>query len=81
MKITGRDKITMDDGKDYYVNRGIIGLDPNLSITEGYDGGFSNFDADPDYGNMPDQHRREIAAYMISLWTLVLNGEPEKKEL
>jgi hypothetical protein len=64
-----RDTITMSDGTEYYANNGIIGLCPRLGLSEGYDGGFPY--------DMPDKHRREIAEYMVALWTRVLNGEPE----
>jgi hypothetical protein len=66
------DDVILDDGTIYYANNGIIGIDPRLSITEGYDGGFSY--------SLTKAHRREIAEYMISLWTRVRDGEPEKRE-
>lgn len=75
MKVDG-DMLVMDDGTPYYANGGIVGLDPWLDITEGYDGGISNFDANPDTGDLPEAHRKEIAAYMIQLWQRVLTGEP-----
>lgn len=71
MRLEG-DDVIMDDGRRYYANRGIIGLNQSLTIFEGYDGGF-------DY-DMPEKHRREIAEYMIALWTRVRDGESEKSE-
>lgn len=66
MKIEG-DYLVLSDGKKYYANNGIVGLSPELELSEGYDGGFTS--------EMPDAHRREIAEYMIAQWTRVLNGE------
>ena len=63
----------MDDGTKYYANGGIIGLGPDLCISEGYDGGIDN-----SWSPIPPAHRKEIAAYMIEQWTRVLNGEQAK---
>ena len=69
---TDGDSLKMEDGTEYYANRGIIGLDQNLGLSEGCDGCFPS--------DMPEAHRIEIAAYMVALWTRVLNGEPEVRE-
>ena len=71
MHIIG-DLLIMADGRTYSANRGIIGLGPDLELSEGYDGGF-------DY-DMLDVHRVEIAEYMIALWTRVKNGEKPPEE-
>ena len=73
MKID-RDELTMDDGTTYYANRGIVGLDYTLTLFGGYDQGIST----EDFEAVPPHHRREIAEYMIALWTRVRDGEQEK---
>lgn len=53
-------------GRTAYCNAGIIGIDPDLELSEGYDGGFS---IDPyNTGPITPDERREMAEYMIDLW-------------
>ena len=67
MKIDG-DNIIFTSGKSISCNCGIIGIGPNLDVSEGYDGGFT----EPDNEFCPDFSEAdavELADYAISLWT------------
>jgi hypothetical protein len=59
------DEVVMDDGTIYYFNCGIIGTSPVGFIFGGYD---SEVTVNP-------EHKRELAKYMVDLWTKVLNSE------
>lgn len=59
------DELVMEDGTRYYANNGIVGIDGELRMFEGYDGGL---------GDVTDAHRREIAVHMIERWTRVRDG-------
>jgi hypothetical protein len=61
-------KLVMADGTEYYANGGIVGLNDDLEISEGYDGGFYCYREDSDDGALPLAHRLELADYMIALW-------------
>lgn len=69
-----RSKIVMADGTEYYANMGIIGLNEDgFVLTHGYDGGLhGNYEVND--GEIPSEHRREIAEYMIALWTRYLDS-------
>ena len=56
------DNYKLSTGKELSANRGIIGIDPLLNISEGYDDGI-----DDDY-LLTKEEKIELAEYMISLW-------------
>lgn len=49
-------------GKKLAANRGIIGINQSLQVTEGYDG-------DCGFNELMPVERYELAEYMIGLWT------------
>lgn len=54
----------LESGKEILVNRGIIGISPELEVFEGYDG-----DIDPNgIVELDGEDRKEIALYVIALW-------------
>jgi hypothetical protein len=65
MKIDGN-YVTFSSGKVLSANQGIIGIDPDLDVSEGYDGGFDIADTYRETLTKPE--RRELADYMIALW-------------
>lgn len=76
------DKITMEDGTEYYVNRGIIGLgcpdEDEWHIYEGYDGDLwyrYSWATEEEYEDwrMPMEHALEIASHMINRWQAFKN--------
>lgn len=61
--------LVMDDGTSYYAFDGRIGLREDLEVSYGADGMVGEFDYDLGATKFPPAHRREIADYMIALWT------------
>lgn len=61
------DRYKLSSGKEFYANHGIIGIAPDLEISEGYDGGLS--------WQFTKEDKREIAEYMIKLWERFLHEE------
>lgn len=61
MKIEG-DELIFSTGKKVYANNGIIGISPDLGITEGYDGGIETEELTPD-------EKAELADYAVAQWT------------
>ncbi len=80
IKIDG-DKIIFPSGKVAYANNGIIGLSPELEISQGYDGGlryeriFRPGVEFPDDDISPDD-LRELARFMIVQWQRFLLSIP-----
>jgi len=66
MQIDG-DSIILSTGKVINANRGIVGINPDLDISEGYDGTLDEEDL-PDDERLTDDERLELANYVISLW-------------
>lgn len=67
--------LVMDDGTRYYAHGSIIGLAEDMQVTYGYDGvlhfdGYYYDDEPP----VKEAHRKEIADYMIALWTKYREG-------
>ncbi len=67
------DFIIFSSGRTAYANRGIIGLDPELKVSEGYDGGLdwppSQWRKEhPSPRHLTVDDMRELADYMINLW-------------
>lgn len=69
MKIE-RDTVTFEStGFILHANNGIIGINPSLEISEGYDGGFSKGEDDEfNVISFTKEERAELADYMIGLW-------------
>jgi len=69
MKII-KDRCIFSTGTELQANCGVIGIGPDLEITEGWDGGFYNpsvyFDEE-DYPLTPVE-RIELAEFMIAKW-------------
>ena len=58
------DTMVLSSGRSVYANCGIVGIDPDGNVSEGYDGGLA-----PDgEGDFTEDERRELAAYMVSRW-------------
>lgn len=78
----------LSTGKEFYANRSILGLSPELGeyrnrlyITEGYDGGVAEDRAPSEYSENPpftSEERHEIAEYMAALWRQWAEQPPEK---
>lgn len=66
MKIVD-DKLVLSSGREVYCFSGMIGIDEELDIGYGSDGGL----LPDDYADQPwtIQERAELADYMIELWT------------
>lgn len=64
------DTVTFSTGRTAYAHRGIIGLNDELVVSEGYDGGFWNRD-DRLWAKdgLTKEEEIELADYMIALWT------------
>jgi hypothetical protein len=76
MKIE-KDTITFSSGRTAYANRGIVGINPNLSVHEGYDGSIpwpvpewwgTEHPEWIDQNTLTSKDMVELADYMIDLW-------------
>ena len=71
MKIEG-DYLIFSKRRSFYANGGIVGLDPDLEITYGYDRGFRPIQDDAgspvDEYTMTKAEAVELADYMIEQW-------------
>jgi NAD(P)H-nitrite reductase large subunit len=67
MMIDSTGEVMFSTGKEYYANKGIIGIDANLTVYDGYDGIM-----DPGHTQIrfTSEERRELADYMIRLWEM-----------
>ena len=65
MKING-DDVIFSTGRLAYANNGIIGIGPNMTIYDGYDGIFC---LDMESGDFTSTELVELADYMIEQWT------------
>ena len=66
------DGFVLDSGREVYANNGIVGMDPNGNVFEGYDGVIEYIDPD-EYAefNRPrftPEERKELAGHMVALW-------------
>lgn len=59
LKIDGN-TVTFSSGRKVYANNGIIGLSPDLRVSEGYDGGFDE--------DLTLYERVELGKYMVDKW-------------
>ena len=76
MKIVDRHHVELNSGKSFTAYAGILGLGEDLELREGYDGHVDEDEADPPHEfaayvrpRFTSAERREIAEYMIALWT------------
>jgi hypothetical protein len=68
MKIV-KDTVTFSTSTERYAHRGIIGLSPEMTVTEGYDGRFwSREEAEYRDDPLTPAERVELADYMIEQW-------------
>ena len=70
MEIKG-DTVTFSSGRTRYANNGIIGLCPDLTVSEGYDGGFpiESYEWNkPDENDLTKEDCIELADFMIAQW-------------
>lgn len=68
MEIKG-DYAIFSSGLKVYTNNGIIGLAPDLTVLEGYDGGMYNPEYDDEHSKFSKADLVELADYMIAQWT------------
>lgn len=87
MKIEG-DRIIFDTGKSKYATRGILGLTPKLDVTEGWDGGFFNWDGierdSPFFDEDETLTQAELAdlgLFMIRQWRKFLRKALQKETI
>lgn len=72
------DDIRLPSGRTVYANRGIIGIGPELGLSEGYDGGLDgadlkeviqeNWGDTSEYKFLPFEDRLFICDMMLSRW-------------
>lgn len=64
------DKLVFSTGKEVYANGGIVGLSPDGSVSEGYDGGVfdSNWKEWSGEPGLTESECVELADYMILRW-------------
>lgn len=66
-------KITFSSGRWFRANLGIVGLsepgEDGWNVTEGYDGGVSDFMGSAGSDHLQSEDARELADYMIGLWS------------
>lgn len=68
MKIE-KDEVTWSTGRvESGVNRGIVGINPNLEVSSGLDSGFGFLSPWDISGVLTEVERDELADYMIELW-------------
>lgn len=67
--VNGSTSAIFNNGVTVYCNLGIIGINPELELYEGYDGNFCLYNEEFDRREMQQDEREELADYMIALWT------------
>jgi hypothetical protein len=76
----------LSTGRRFYANGNIVGIDPDLNLSGGYDngldteyGGYTSGEEGPTFGPWTIAEKVELADYMIALWTryraLALSGD------
>ena len=63
-------------GRQVYANNGIIGINPELQVYNGYDGGLDAFCGPGESSAFTREEQREIADYMIRLWIMYKHNMP-----
>lgn len=64
MKIKPDGVVFETTGREVYANHGTIGINPELSISQGYDGGFGSTRP-----ALNKAEKEELSKYMIGLWS------------
>lgn len=64
MKIISDDKYRLITGTEFYSNRNIVGINPKLELSEGYDTELS------EEHKFTMEEKIELANYMIKLWEM-----------
>lgn len=62
------DKVIFTTGKIRYANGGIIGIDPKMEVTQGYNGEFYDINYLRDEEELTKAELIELADYMVSQW-------------
>lgn len=63
------DDIVFSSGRRLHANCGIVGIDSELEISEGYDGGIAYYVNDPGpHNQFSGDDMRELADLMIARW-------------
>ena len=68
--LVGRDEYELTTGRQFYSNNGIIGLSPDLILSEGLDGSISD--------QFTSAEKVEIADFMIGKWIEFKGGKHEE---
>jgi hypothetical protein len=68
------DGYTLSSGRRLYANRGIVGINPEMEVYEGYDGKiYTTIYTRPlfpgEISGWSHEEKCELADFMISLWT------------
>lgn len=68
------DEITFSSGRTAYAHLGIVGINPQLKLYNGYDGTINwpvpdFWSAEEKAGKLTADDMRELADHMIELWT------------
>lgn len=68
----------MSTGRKVYANAGFFGINSQLEVGEGYDSGedFDAYDSTSE-GYWTVAERKELADYMISLWTAFRDSQSD----
>jgi len=69
--IKQHDHITLSSGHQFKANGTVVGIGEDLRVTEGWDGGIAEANADglEDTDNWSPEECRELADMMIDRWT------------
>lgn len=86
MEIDG-DTVKFTTGRTRYANGGIIGLGPDLTVSNGYDGGFfqprHDWQSQEEYEEIGEaltpEEQIELADYMIAKWAAFKTRAQEEK--
>lgn len=71
---TNQDALIFDSGRVVSANCGIVGIDQEGQISEGYDGALvSGFEP------LTRDERRDLAEYMIGLWKAYALADPDEQ--
>lgn len=74
------DDIILPSKKVLYANCGIVGIDDEGHITQGYDGNLATKDFEEEYLELSDDDLNYIANLMIERWTFFKNNIQKLKD-
>lgn len=66
-RLTSDNEIELSTGRTIYANRGIVGIGPDLDLTQGYDG-------DIRIGLLTTAERLELVEFVIARWQRLRRG-------